>query len=376
VYELSVPRLNSNDGSYVLTEWFYADGDLVPGGAEVALIETSKATQGIACEEGGILLRVAKEAHECRPGEVIARLFRDETERAAVRPQTPAREAEAEAKSDAADLVITEPARRLIEQHGLDLSALSHLGRRMIGRADVQRLLDGQRGAEVTRYTPSREQRAVAETVSKAHRTIPAAHATVRVTVEGALKALREYGLREGITVRLPELVVRALAETFPRYPLFFATTHDDGEVSLAIEPRVGVTVDVGRGLTIPVVGAVDLASLRRIAEALTRFRVTALRGRFAETDLHGGNIAVSLPAGDVIFAQPLIPPGHACTLSLGAIQVGATFTTDSRVTLEQFVYLGLAYDHRLINGRDAAMFLGDVKQLIENPQRLSGLMD
>jgi 2-oxoglutarate dehydrogenase E2 component (dihydrolipoamide succinyltransferase) len=372
VYELSVPRMNSNDVSYVLTEWFYADGDLVPGGAEVALIETSKATQGIACKEGGILLRMAEEAHECCPGEVIARLFRDETERAVVRPQMPAREAEAEAP----DLVVTEPARRLIEQHGLDLSALSGLGRRMIGRADVQRLLDGQSGAGLTQYTPSREQRAVAETVSKAHRTIPAAHATVRVTVEGALEALREYGLREGIPVRLPELVVRALAETFPKHPLFFATTHDDGEVSLAPEPRVGVTIDVGHGLTIPVVGAADLSSLRRIMEVMARFRVTALRGRFAEADLHGGNIAVSLPAGDVIFAQPLIPPGHACMLSLGAVQVGAKLTADSRVTAEQFVYLGLAYDHRLINGRDAAKFLGDVKQLIENPQCLSGLMD
>lgn len=372
MYELSVPRMNSNDGSYVLTEWFYADGDLVPGGAEVALVETSKATEGITCEEGGILLRMAEEAHECCPGDVIARLFRDEAERAAVRHQAPAREAEV----DAAELVVTEPARRLIEQHGLDLSALSRLGRRTIGRADVQRLLDEQSGTEAAQYTPSREQRAVAETVSKAHRTIPAAHATVRVTVADALQALGEYGLREGIQVRLPELVVRAIAEIFPKYPLFFATTHDDGQVSLAVEPRVGVTVDVGRGLTTPVIGAADLASLRRIAETLARFRVTALRGRFAESDLRGGNIAVSLPAGEVIFAQPLIPPGHACILSFGAVQIGATLAADSHVTAEQFVYIGLAYDHRLINGRDAAEFLGDVKRQIEDPQCLSALMD
>lgn len=372
MHELSVPRMNSNDGSYVLTEWLYADGDLVPGGAEVALVETSKATEGITCEEGGILLRMAEEAHECTPGEVIARLFRDEAERAAVRTKTLAAEVEA----DAPDLIVTEPARRLIEEHGLDLAALRRLGRRMIGRADVQRLLDEQSSAGIAQYTPSREQRAVAETVSKAHRTIPAAHATVRATVDGALQALGEYGLREGIQVRLPELVIRAIAETFPKYPLFFATTHDDGEISLAMEPRVGVTIDVGRGLTTPVVGTADLASLRRITEALARLRMTALRGRFTEADLHGGNIAVSMPAGDVIFAQPLIPPGSACILSLGAIQIGATLAADSRVTAEQFVYIGLAYDHRLINGRDAAKFLGDVKQLVENPQCLPELMD
>ncbi len=371
MYELSVPMFNSNDGSYVLTEWFYADGDEVPGGAEVALVETSKATQGIACDEGGILFRMAEEAHECRPGEVIARLFRDEAERASVKPQTPTQTATA----DAPDLVITEPARRLIEQHGIDLSALRSLGRRTIGRAEVQRVLDEQSGDGGRQYTPSREQRAVAEIVSRAHRTIPAAHATVRVEVAGALKALGEYGQREGIRVRLPELVLRALAEAFANHPLFFATTSDDGEVSLATEPRIGVTVDVGRGLTTPVVGTSDLASLRGITQALAKFRETALRGRFSEADLRGGNIAVSLPAGDVIFAQPLIPPGQACIVSLGAVQVGATPASDSQVKAEQFVYLGLAYDHRLINGYDAAKFLGDVKQLIENPHRRSGLM-
>jgi 2-oxoglutarate dehydrogenase E2 component (dihydrolipoamide succinyltransferase) len=371
MYELAVPKLNSNDVSYVLTEWFYADGDLVPLGAEVALVETSKAAEGLACEEGGILLRETKVAQECRPGEVIARLFRDEQERDAFVARAPAKPI----GTVAAELVISEPAMRMIEHHGLDPAALRRCGRKVIGRADVQRLLDERAGARPRRHVPSRSQRAVAEMVTLAHRTIPAAHATVNIAVNAALESLREYSEREGIPVRLPELLIRSVADMFGRYPLFFATTHDDGEVTLAVEARVGVTIDVGRGLTVPVVDGAAVTSLKRIAETLARFREAALRGRFTEQDLTGSNIGISLPAGEVVLVQPLILPGQVCMLSLGAAQVVPYLEPDGRLTARQVAHLGLAYDHRLINGRDAAKFLGEVKHSFESPQALRDLI-
>lgn len=371
MYELSVPKLNSNDVSYLVTEWCYEDGDLVPAGAEVALLETSKAAEGLACEEGGILLREAKVGQECRPGEVIGRLFSDAEERhtfLARAPITPATPADA-------DQIITQPALRLMERYGLDAAEFRGSGRKVINRADVQRLLDERLGAQTRRYEPSRGQRAVAEMVTLAHRTIPAAHATVSVTVDAAMTALREYSEREAISVRLPELLIRSVADLFTRYPLFFATTHDDGEVTLAEEARVGVTIDVGRGLAVPVIGGTTATSLTAIAKTLARFRQTALRGRFTEADLSAGNIGISLPAGEVILAQPLIMPRQACMLSLGTIQVVPHLEPDGRLAARQVVYLGLAYDHRLINGRDAAAFLADLKQAFESPQRLRALV-
>jgi 2-oxoglutarate dehydrogenase E2 component (dihydrolipoamide succinyltransferase) len=214
MYELAVPQLNSNDVSYVLVDWYYEDGDAVPLGAEVALIETSKAAEGLVCEEGGILLRQVAAAQECRPGEVVGRLFRDAGERKAFEARTPAGPAD-----PGQGPVITEPARKLIEQHGLDVAELSGSGRKVVNRADVRRLLDERAGAPARRHVPGRSQRAVAEMVTLAHRTIPAAHATVSVGVDAALAALREYSERQAIPARLPELLVRSLADLFPRSP-------------------------------------------------------------------------------------------------------------------------------------------------------------
>ena len=372
MYELSVPKLNSNDVSYVLTEWLYADGDLVPPGVEVALVETSKAAEALACEDGGILLRETEAEQECRPGEVIARLFRDKSERDAFLARAPAKAV----RAMTADPVITEPAMRLIQRHGLDPAALSRSGRNVISRADVQRFLDKRAdGQPAVQHVASRHQRAVAELVTIAHRTIPAAHATVSVTVDAALRSLRQYGEREGITVRLPELLICTVGELAGRFPLFFATVHDDGEATLAATARIGVTIDVGRGLTVPVVGGAALASLRCIAQTLATFREKALHGSFSEKDLTGANIGISLPAGDVVLVQPLILPGQVCMLSLGATQVVPHLDHDGRLAIRQVVYLGLAYDHRLINGRDAAKFLGEVKQAFESPQRLQKLV-
>jgi 2-oxoglutarate dehydrogenase E2 component (dihydrolipoamide succinyltransferase) len=260
MYEVTVPKLNSNDVSYVLTEWYYADGDLVPPGAAVAAIETSKAAEELACDGGGVLQRQTAAMQECHPSEVIARLFRDETER----QEFLAAVSTGPSLTAPVDFTITEPARRLIEEHGIDPAVLATIGRKVIGRADVEQLLDGQVIAEEPRsHVPTRGKRAVAEMVTTAHQTIPAAYAVVSIAVDAALQMLRRYSDRERITVRLPELLICTIGQLVVRYPLFFATIHNDGRATLATEARIGVTIDVGRGLSMPVISGSALDSLK-----------------------------------------------------------------------------------------------------------------
>jgi 2-oxoglutarate dehydrogenase E2 component (dihydrolipoamide succinyltransferase) len=359
MYELTVPTLNSNDASYVLTDWLFDDGDLVPVGAEVAVIETSKAAEGLVCEAAGILRRETMASRECRPGQVVARLFDDADERDA----WAARVAAEPDDPTPPELVLTEPARLLAERHGLDLERLRGIGQRVVDRAAVQRLLDDGGDGR-----PDRGQEAVARTVTIAHHTIPAAHATVTVAVDAALAALARYGEREGTPVRLPELLIRAVADLLPRHP---KCCHP----APATEPGVAVTIDVGRGLTMPVVRGPALASLRTIADRLAGFRETALHGHFVEADLAGGTIGLSLPAGEVVLVQPLIQPGQAGMLWLGATQTVPHLEPDGRVVARRVVNVGLAYDHRVINGRDAALFLGDLKRALERPRHLERLV-
>ena len=376
MYEIAVPKLNNNDATYVLVEWLYEDGAVVPDGAPVAVLETSKATEEIVCERGGVLHHIAEPAHECLLGQVIGRVYADEDERRRhVDGRTPG-EGPAAAW---AEFVITNPARDLIATHGVTVARLRSLRKRVIKHTDVEKLLaadaverDGERDAAVPL---DRGQLAVGEVVSRSHRTIPAAFLAVKVRVAAALDAARELSAREGVVVGLPSLLIKAVSLLHGEYPLFFARLLEDGTALPARRPDVGITVDVGTGLFIPALDDPSGRSVADIAAALTSLRITAMRRGFSGQELRTGSITVALQTEDgVVIAQPLVLPDTACMVSLCAVHEELVLAA-GRVTTAPYVHLGLAYDHRLINGREAAAFLGRIRDALERPESLHAVV-
>ncbi len=165
--------------------------------------------------------------------------------------------------------------------------------------------------------------------------------------------------------VGLAELFVAAVARLHERHPLFFAALDgNQAQARLADTPHVGVTFDLGNGLYVPVVHDAARASLKEIATRLTAYRVAALEGTFRGEDLSGANIAVTLHTeADVCLAIPFVFPGHVCALAVTALQTELILDPDGAVTSRTVAVIGLAYDHRLINGRDAALFLGALRE-------------
>lgn len=130
------------------------------------------------------------------------------------------------------------------------------------------------------------------------------------------------------------------------------------------------MTVDVGRGLFIPVVRDVGDRPLSEIAGDLAGFRRTALTGSFRESDLQGGNITLTLHTHDgIVHAVPIVFPGQTCALSLTAPRPEVV-PDGSGFAVRKTAAIGLAYDHRFVNGRDAAEFLGELRSALESPAR------
>ncbi|AWS48274.1 hypothetical protein DKM19_08875 [Streptosporangium sp. 'caverna'] len=206
----------------------------------------------------------------------------------------------------------------------------------------------------------SRVQRAVARAVTVSHDTIPAAYTVMKFEVGPLLERARGLTREVRRPVGLAELFVQAVAGLHPAFPLFFASI--DGEVARPAEaPRVGVTFDMGEGLYVPAVH--DTGSLRSIADTLMRYRLAATEGDFREKDLAGANIAVTLHTdADVILAIPFIFPGTVCALAITSPQQELVLGEDGAVTARTVANIGLAYDHRLINGRDASRFLAALR--------------
>jgi 2-oxoglutarate dehydrogenase E2 component (dihydrolipoamide succinyltransferase) len=363
VAELLVPKLNNNDDDYELTEWLVEEGEPVTVGRPVAVLETSKASQELEAEAAGAFHPLIGAGERCRPGQAIAELL---AEGAAPARPAPARTAPAlpESAERSGGPLITRPARELAGRLGVPLERLAALDLPVVRSEDVRALAAppavpapeerAPAPAESRGVPLGRVQQAVARAVELSHRTIPAAYTVVRVDLGPALAHAPGLTREVRRPVGLAELFVQHVAALHGDFPLFFAAI--DGSIAIPAEaPNIGVTVDVGEGLYVPCLRDAGNLSLREIATRLTAYRVAAAKGTFDERDLTGANFTITLHTDeDVVLAIPFVLPGTACALAVTAPSVGGS------------AGIGLAYDHRLVNGRDAVLFLKALKRSIE----------
>jgi 2-oxoglutarate dehydrogenase E2 component (dihydrolipoamide succinyltransferase) len=354
--EIRVPQLNANDTTYTLVEWLAGNGDPVEAGAPVATMETAKAVEELTSPAAGVLWQEVPAGWQGPPGAVIGRVAAP----GAAPPAMP------KAEPSESGPIITAPARALIEEAGIDPASVGAVGK-VVRRADVERLIAG---ADDRAVPLPAVQQAVARAVATSHRTIPAAYTLIQADVDAALAEAAQLGARLRRIVGLTELVVHAAARLHARFPGIFATPGDNGLTPRPADAaHIGLTIDVGRGLFVPVIRDASSKALPEIVEAVGDFRRTALTGTFRARELDGANLVVALHQGrDVILAVPFVFPGQLCALSIAGPRPELRLGEDGTVTSRTVVNIGLAYDHRFVNGRDGNLFLEALKDLLENP--------
>ncbi|KAB1117714.1 2-oxo acid dehydrogenase subunit E2 [Micromonospora aurantiaca] len=313
---VDVPRLNPNDDSYVLLEWLVADGATVEAGEPIAAVETSKAIEELAATQAGVLRQDVAVGADCAPGAPIGRILPAPVPLPAVPAPVP------------------QPAVPAPVPPGRPLPPA---------------------------------QRRIADVVATSHREIPVAFTAVRVDVTAALAYARRAADETGAAVGLTEVVIAAVAALHERFPALYARLTDDGLILDAEAPSIGLTVDVGTGLFLPVIRDAAGLDLGDLADAVVALRMKALRGRLREEDMAGMNLLVALnDTPGVTVARPIIPPGVTCALSVPDVHREVVLDGDGGVRERTVADLGLAYDHRLVNGAQAGAYLaalGDALQ-------------
>jgi 2-oxoglutarate dehydrogenase E2 component (dihydrolipoamide succinyltransferase) len=366
VYEIRVPRLNTNDEQYTVVQWLVADGEEVAEEAPVVVVETAKAAEELATASAGILARTVPEGAVCPVGAVVAMVFASPDEREEYQQRRATPWLDAGPAACGGDIVVTEPARALAERYGIDQARLRSLDQRVIRAEDVARLAAGDEASARLELPPG--QAAVAAVVARSHATIPASFVAARVLVDDALVYARTATRRLRTLVGLTELVVQAIAGLGEQFPLFVAGQSRDGGPVRADGIHIGVTMDVGRGLTVPVVRDAGRRSLGSIAEQLLELRRTAMTGSFRPADLAGATIVLALAnEPEVVLSQPIVFPGTVCAVSLPGVQTETVIDANAGPRTRSYVDLGIAFDHRVVNGRDAVLFLRAVKAGLEN---------
>jgi 2-oxoglutarate dehydrogenase E2 component (dihydrolipoamide succinyltransferase) len=382
--DITVPQLNTNDAHVVLVEWCVPDGAEVEAGEVIATLETSKAAEDLEAAERGILLPTAKAGSEIAPGTSIGMLCPDK-----VTYDRVSAERAPSGEADAAAFTLTDAARALVEQHGISAERLRGLNVRTIRATDLRPLLpptpgtgpgpssaaSAPKAAEVEELILDQQQLTVAQVVTASHRNIPDASVVVKVGCDELFGALRRYEESEQVTIGAAAVAVAVVAALRARFPRIFAHYHE-GRVTLRPGAHIAVTTDVGGGLYLPVVRDADQRTVLDIAGQLMRFRVNAVRRRFEVADLTGSNIAVTLHVdAGVVLAIPVIPPDVAAAVSLCAVQDELVLDPDGGVRRRSYLNLAMTYDHRLINGADAMLFLAELRDSLENQQAVEHIL-
>jgi len=204
-----------------------------------------------------------------------------------------------------------------------------------------------------------------------------APQASVLLTVDATasmelLERLRGHPLARGERVTVLALVARAVCALLGSHPALASRWSDlpDGSAEIVHPAHVnlGIAVATDRGLVVPNIPAADTLGLPELAAALTRLTRTAREGRTAPERLTGGTFTITnVGVFGVDAGTPILNPGEAAILGVGAVR-RLPWEHEGQVALRDVVTLSLTFDHRVVDGEQAARFLADLGAVLADP--------
>jgi 2-oxoglutarate dehydrogenase E2 component (dihydrolipoamide succinyltransferase) len=133
----------------------------------------------------------------------------------------------------------------------------------------------------------------------------------------------------------------------------------------------IGIAIGGGRGLVVPVLRNAEQLSFAEVELAIADFARKASENRLRPEDLQGGTFTIT--NGGVygsLLSTPLVNPPQSGVLGMHSIQERPV-AREGQVVIRSMMYVALTYDHRIVDGREAVIFLRRIKEVIENPVRL-----
>jgi len=428
--DVQVPNLGESITQAVLLSWRKADGQAVSADEPICELETDKANADLPAPAAGVLRHLVQAGQTVTVGQAIARIDTDgaagkspapaaarQSPTAGIPSPAAASSAPAEPAALAAAAITTpeddlSPAvRRLIAEHQLDPTAvkatgpggrltkedvLNHLARRPAPPPPAAATEDPTPAAVIAPTPPlatptpataapadqhgqrrvpmSKIRRRIAENLVRAHQTAAILTTFNEIDMSAILDLRSRYKERfeqiHGVGLGFMSFFARAVAMALKETPALNARI--DGDDIVYHDPvHLGIAVSTDRGLAVPVLRNVQNLSLARIEAEIKRMANDVRDGRLSVEELSGGTFTIT--NGGVfgsLLSTPILNPPQSGILGMHAIEKRPVAVND-QVVIRPMMYVALSYDHRLVDGRDAVVFLVRVKQLLEDPARM-----
>lgn len=395
--EITMPRLSDTMEEGTLIKWRVKVGDRVANGDILADIETDKATMELQSFDDGTVARLALEENQVAPvGKLIMELDEagaaegdDASAVPALSDPSPQADPAESAAPEGLRLRVSPVARRLAEEHGIDLAGItgSGPGGRIIKR-DVLAVADPETapGPSPAVSAPSGAgqsveitamRRTIARRLVESKTTIP--HFTVTVTVDASelvtVRATINQRLADKhVRVSLNDFVMRACAVALRDHPGVNASWTDEAirlheTVDLGLAVALPGPPEGSGGLVVPVIRQADTLTVRQIGVETRRLAEKARVQGLSAEDMSGGTFTVSnLGMFGVDHFEAIINPPEAAILAVGAA-ASVPVVRDGAVVPGHAMSCTLSADHRVVDGAVAAAFLATLREFLEAPE-------
>jgi 2-oxoglutarate dehydrogenase E2 component (dihydrolipoamide succinyltransferase) len=217
-----------------------------------------------------------------------------------------------------------------------------------------------------------RIRRLTADHMVRAKRIAPHVHSFIEVDfsqIDRVRAAARKRWEEQGVKVSFTAFVVWGTAQVLGEFPMVNSTVSGD-DVIYRGEINIGVAVDLNPGLIVPVVRNADDLNLVGIAKRINDLAQRARDRKLKPDEIQGATFSITNPGVlGTLVGMPIIPEGTSAILGTGAIEkrpVVIELDGTDVLGVRKRAYFSLGYDHRIVDGADAARFLSRLKEVLE----------
>ena len=380
--EVKVPVLPESVADATVAAWHKKPGETVYRDENLVDLETDKVVLEVPAPVDGVVKEISRDAGETvTSGEVLAII----TEGKVAQPapdeafvEEPERRTGPAAISGAVPPKLSPATRRIVEKEGVDPAAVPASGRGgRLTKSDVVNYLKqggptGLRTEERVKMTRMRSR--IAERMKEAQNTAAILTSFNDVNLKAVMDLRKKYkqafAEQHGVKLGLMSFFVKAVCDALRKHPIVNASLEGD-EIVYHGYQDIGIAVSTERGLMVPVLRNAEHMSLPDIERSIREYAGKARDGSISLEDLQGGTFTITNGGTfGSLLSTPLLTPPQSAILGMHNINERPV-VEQGQIVARPMMYIALSYDHRVIDGKDAVLFLVAVKDALEDPARL-----
>ena len=389
--EVKVPVLPESVSDATIAAWHKKAGDAVKRDENLLDLETDKVVLEVPSPVDGVLKELKfAEGSTVNSQQVIALIEEgsvaavapvaaDAPKAAAAVPAAPAKAAASPAPV-AAD-ALPPGARFTAVTSNVNPADVAGTGRHgMVTKEDIVNYASGKTagvagGARPEERVPMTRMRArIAERLMQSKNSIAMLTSFNEVNLAKVMQMRKELGeafeKANGIKLGFMSFFAKAAANALQKYPVVNASV-DGNDIIYHGYADISVAVSTDKGLVTPVLRNVERMSFADIEKGIAGYAKAAREGGLKLEDLQGGTFTITNGGTfGSLMSTPIVNPPQSAILGMHTIKERA-IVENGQVIAAPMMYIAISYDHRIIDGKDAVLFLVDIKNQLENPHRM-----